>query len=47
MYRKITERSNILLAYKNIKNNTGSKTAGTNGKTVANFKMESEEDLIN
>lgn len=46
LYSKIIERNNILLAYRNIKNNTGSKTAGTDGKTIIDFKMESEEALI-
>lgn len=46
LYGKIIERNNILLAYRTIKNNTGSKTAGTDGKTIADFKIESDDELI-
>ena len=31
LYEKIVEENNILLAYRNIKANTGSKTEGTDG----------------
>lgn len=47
LYAKIIERNNILLAYRNIKSNTGSKTAGTDGKTISDFKIESEDSLVN
>lgn len=47
LYGKITEKHNILLAYRNIKSNTGSKTAGVDGKTIADFKIESEDSLVN
>jgi len=47
LYAKIVERNNILLAYRNIKSNTGSKTAGTDGKTISDFKIEFEDSLVN
>jgi len=34
LYEKIVEENNILLAYRNIKANTGSKTEGTDGLTI-------------
>jgi len=43
----ITSRDNILLAYRNIKSNIGSKTKGTDGKSIeAVAKLETEE-LVN
>ena len=40
----VLSRENILLAYRNIKNNTGSNTAGTDKLTIADIgKMTSEE----
>jgi retron-type reverse transcriptase len=33
----VTEK-NILLAYRNLKKNSGSKTAGTDGKTIKHLK---------
>lgn len=40
----VLSRENILLAYRNIKNNTGSKTAGTDKLTIADIgKMTPEE----
>ena len=47
LYKHIIARNNILLAYRTIKSNTGSKTAGTDGKTIEDFKVESEDELIN
>ncbi|QQK77092.1 group II intron reverse transcriptase/maturase [Salicibibacter cibarius] len=46
LYDVITSRENILLAYRTIKSNKGSKTSGTDGKTIADLKSWSEEDLI-
>lgn len=41
---KIVDRNNVLLAYRNIKKNTGSNTKGTDGKTIAYLaRMESDE----
>jgi len=34
LYGLIISKNNILLAYRNIKNNTGSKTKGTDGLTI-------------
>ncbi|MBQ4403005.1 MAG: hypothetical protein II857_01205 [Selenomonadaceae bacterium] len=40
----VLSRENILLAYRNIKNNTGSNTAGTDKLTIADIgKMTPEE----
>lgn len=39
-------RENILLAYRNIKNNKGSKTKGTNNTTIKDIEKMGEEDLI-
>ena len=37
---------NIKLAYRNLKKNKGSKTAGTDGKTIKHLADMSEEKLI-
>ena len=42
----ITCENNILLAYRNIKNNKGSITAGTDGRTVDCYKKWSEEKFV-
>jgi group II intron reverse transcriptase/maturase len=42
----IISRENILLAYRNIKNNKGSKTKGTNNTTIEDIKKMGEEQLI-
>jgi len=46
LYEKIVEKSNILLAYRNIKANTGSKTEGTDGKTIKNIASMTNEQVI-
>lgn len=44
LYDIITDRKNIVVAYRNIKRNTGSLTAGTNGRTILDWeKIETEE----
>lgn len=43
----ITSEENIKLAYRNIKNNHGSKTAGTDGKTIRDLEKWQTEKLIN
>lgn len=43
----ITSEENIKLAYRNIKKNHGSKTAGTDGKTIQNLEKWQTETLIN
>lgn len=46
LYDKITSRENILLAYRTVKSNKGSKTAGGDGRTIDAIKIASEEELI-
>lgn len=46
LYDVITSRENILLAYRTIKSNKGSKTPGTDGKTITDMKKLSEEELV-
>jgi len=47
LYNLITSTNNILLAYRNIKNNTGSKTKGTDGLTIEDYKIINEDIFIN
>lgn len=46
LYDIITSRNNILLAYRIIKSNKGSKTPGTDGKTISDIKKYTENELI-
>lgn len=46
IYALLVSKENILLAYRNIKSNTGSKTRGTDGMTIDNFKVMNVEELI-
>lgn len=46
LYEIITSRDNILLAYRTIKSNSGSKTPGTDGITIDSYKLKSQEELI-
>jgi RNA-directed DNA polymerase len=46
LYDIITSRNNILLAYRTIKSNKGSKTPGTDGKTIVDIKKRSENELV-
>jgi retron-type reverse transcriptase len=46
LYEKIIEESNILLAYRNIKANTGSKTKGTDGKTIQDIAVMTNEQAV-
>lgn len=46
LYELIISRENILLAYRTIKTNKGSKTPGVDNRTIDNFKDISEEQLI-
>ena len=41
----VLSRENILLAYRNIKNNTGSKTAGTDKLTIADISKLTPEEV--
>lgn len=43
----ILSRENILLAYRNIKTNTGSNTAGTDKQTIKDIKRLSPDDVVN
>ncbi|WP_205439415.1 group II intron reverse transcriptase/maturase [Halobacillus ihumii] len=47
LYDAIISRENILLAFRMIKTNKGSKTPGTDGKTIDDMKELSENDLVN
>jgi len=47
LYDIIISRENLLLAYRNIKTNTGSKTRGCDGITIDNYKMKDEDEFIN
>jgi len=42
----ISSEDNILLAYRNIKNNDGSTTKGTDGRTIEHYKEWSDEKFI-
>ena len=42
LYEIIISKKNILLAYRNIKANTGSKTKGTDGLTIDDYKIKDE-----
>ena len=42
----VLSRENILLAYRNIKNNTGSKTAGTDKLTISDISKLTTEEIV-
>ncbi|WP_434798770.1 group II intron reverse transcriptase/maturase [Terrisporobacter vanillatitrophus] len=42
----ITSENNILLAYRNIKNNKGSKTVGTDNKNIESLKKLSKDEFV-
>ena len=42
----VISRENILLAYRNIKNNTGSTTAGTDKLTISDIKNLTVDEVI-
>ena len=46
LYDIITSRENILLAYRTVKSNKGSKTPGTDGKTINDIKKLPENELV-
>lgn len=46
LYDIITSRKNILLAYRTIKSNKGSKTAGTDNRTIDDLKKLSDEEIV-
>ena len=43
----IVDDNNLKLAYRNIKKNSGSYTAGCDGKTIQDIKEMNEESVIN
>ena len=47
IYDIITSRKNILLAFRTIKSNKGSKTPGTDGKIIDDIKEFTENELVN
>ncbi|MCQ6281987.1 group II intron reverse transcriptase/maturase [Bacillus sp. EB600] len=46
LYDIITSRENILLAYRTIKSNKGSRTPGTDGKTINDIEKLSNKELV-
>lgn len=46
LYDVIASRENILLAYRTIKINKGSKTAGEDGRTIDDFKQFTEDQFV-
>src|SRR5690625_1092584 len=46
LYELITSRENILLAFRTIKSNKGSKTIGTDGKTIEIIKTMKDKEII-
>lgn len=46
LYDLIIKRENILLAYRSIKKNTGSKTVGVNNKTIEYLAKMKDEELV-
>lgn len=46
LYSIIASRENILLAYRKIKRNKGSKTAGTNGHKIKDWEMKDIEEYV-
>ena len=46
LYDTITSKENILLSYRTIKSNKGSKTPGTDRKTINDIKKLSDEELV-
>ena len=46
LYDLITQNENILLAFRNIKRNKGSMTAGTNGRNITYWESQSLENFL-
>lgn len=46
IYKLIISEENILLAFRNLKSNTGSKTKGTNGHTIKHLNKMNADKLI-
>ena len=47
LYELIISRENILLAYRTIKSNKGSQTAGCDGRTINEYKKFTDGELVN
>lgn len=47
LYEIIISRENILLAYRNIKTNNGSHTAGVDGRTIDDISRLTDDEVIN
>lgn len=47
LYEIITSKENILLAYRNIKTNKGSRTKGTDGLAIEDYKYENANLFVN
>lgn len=46
LYGIVTSRENILLAYRTMKSNKGSKTPGTDGLTIKDIEQRSEQERV-
>jgi RNA-directed DNA polymerase len=46
LYEIVTSRGNILLAYRTMKSNKGSKTPGTDGLTIKDIEQRPEHELV-
>ncbi|MGM7635805.1 group II intron reverse transcriptase/maturase [Bacillus sp. Hm123] len=46
IYKLIISEENILLAFRNLKSNTGSKTKGTNGHTIKHLNKMDADELV-
>src|SRR5699024_1405982 len=46
LYELITSRENILLAFRTIKSNKGSKTQGLDGKTIVDIKKLKDNEIV-
>ncbi len=46
LIKLVMSAENIKLAYRNIKNNNGSNTKGTDGKTIKDYESMNEEEMI-
>ncbi|MBT9282004.1 MAG: group II intron reverse transcriptase/maturase [Hydrogenibacillus schlegelii] len=46
LYEIVTSRENILLAYRNLKDNEGSETPGVDGLTIRDLARMSEDELV-
>jgi retron-type reverse transcriptase len=46
LYDIIVKEQNIMLAYRNIKSNKGSETAGVNHRTIKDWKNTSQDNYV-